>query len=169
MKTSIKNLFYLSISLIVAMFINSCSGGKTSEQEAVDEQLGKLERIEIPASLKNKPEVVAFIKEMEVLTDEFALVVDKTAIEAKEYKGKNLDELGFAEKIQLTKLSSELSFKSLQMIAKWAEFTDKRFSMQQVLNEDEIKAFDAIFNRFQERMKQIEDKFKAEGLNSSNR
>jgi len=168
MKTTVISYIYLTIFLLGVILISSCSGGKTPEQTAADEQLGKLERIEIPASLKNKPEVVAFIKEMEVLTDEFALLVDKTAIEAKEYKGKNLDELGFAEKIQLTKLSSEVSFKSLQMIAKWAEFTDKRFSMQQVLNEDEIKAFDAVFNRFQERMKQIEDKFKTEGLTSTN-
>lgn len=109
--------------------------------------------------------MVAFIKEMEELTDEFALLIDKTAIEAKEFKGKKMDELGFAEKIQLTKLSSEVSFKSLQMIAKWAEFTDKRFSMQKELSQDEIKAFDAVFMRFQERMKQIEDKYKTEGLN----
>jgi len=165
MKTSTKKLFYLSITFIGAMFISSCSGGKTPEQTAADELLGKLERIEIPASLQNKPEVVAFIKEMEILTDEFALLIDKTAIEANEFKGKNLDELGFAEKIQLTKLSSEVSFKSLQMVAKWAEFTDKRFSMQKELSQDEIKAFDAVFMRFQERMKQIEDKYKTEGLN----
>lgn len=141
--------------VVISLFAACNSGSKSEGQSLADKKFGKLE-VEIPASLKDKPEVVAYINEMAKLSDEYALLVDKVAEDAKDFRGKKEEDFSIMDKIKLTKITSETGFKSIEILGKWGEYTEKRMDIQENLTEDEILAFDAIMTRFGERMKQVE-------------
>lgn len=144
------------MALFIMALVAACSGGSESkEQTLADKKFGKLE-VEIPASLIDKPEVVAYINEITKLSDEYALLVDKVAEDAKDFQGKTEEDLTMMDKIKLTKIVSETGFKSIEILGKWGEYTEKRFDVQENLTEEEIVAFDAVMTRFGERMKQVE-------------
>ena len=149
-----KKQIFSSLLILTVILSSSYSGNKSKEQTQADKKFGKLE-VEIPASLQNKPEVAAYIQNMAVLSDEYALLVDKAVVDTKEFKGKTEDELGMMDKIKLTKIASEVGFKTIEILGKWGECTEKRFEMEKGLTIDEIQALDAVMKRFEERMKQV--------------
>ena len=63
-----------------------------------------------------------------------------------------------ADKTKLTQITSELSFKAIEIIGKWGEYTDKRLSLEKELTEDEAKALESVMHYFEKRMEQIEVK-----------
>ncbi len=58
----------------IIFFVLSCGESESKETKA-DKKLGKL-KVEIPGELKDKPEVCKYIKDMNVITDDFALLFD---------------------------------------------------------------------------------------------
>lgn len=143
---------------VISFFFTVCScSDKNKTQTPADDKFGKLE-VAIPESLKDKPEVVAYIKETANITDEYALLIDKVVEDAGEYKGIKEEDLSTTDKIKLTQIAAEVGFKSIELMGKWAEFTEKRVSLEENMSEDEIKSFDAVYKRFEERMEQVKAK-----------
>ena len=62
------SIFVLTL-FTFTILLYSCGGDK--KQTAADNKLGKLD-VEIPASLKDKPEVVAYIHDMNQIADDYA-------------------------------------------------------------------------------------------------
>lgn len=156
MNTKHFNRFSWAFAVIVIAVLASCAGGsKSKKQSLADEKFGKLE-FEIPASLKDKPEIVDYINGMAKLSDEYALMVDRVMEDAKEFKGKKEEELDMIDKLKLTKIASEVGFKSIEILGRWGEYAEKRVSMEKELTEDEARALESVFKRFEERMKQVE-------------
>ncbi len=144
---------FLTVFATCFLFI-ACSNAPKTEAE---KRFGKIE-LEIPAFLNDKPEVVAFIKDMSQTADNYAVIIDDVVEKAKPYQNTNFEDLSTFDKIKLTTIVSEAGFKSLEMIAKWSEFAEKRIELQKEMTEDELRAFELVFERFQTRMKQIEKK-----------
>ncbi len=151
-----RKLFTFTLAIFtLSMLLSSCGG--SSQKTEADNKLGKLD-VEIPASLKNKPEVVAYIHSMSRVTDDYAILIDKTLEDFGDYQNKDFEELGMMDKIKVMKATTDVGFKSMDMMAKWAESHDKLNLFKEDLTEDETLALQTVVNRFEERMEQIKNK-----------
>ena len=147
--------------LAVSMFFSSCGDSSrkadSPQKTVADSKLGKLD-VEIPASLRDKPEVVAYIHDMNKVADEYAILIDKTLEDFGDYENLDFDDLSMMDKIKVMKVTAEIGFKSMEMMAKWGEHHDKLNLFKEDLTEEETLALETVVNRFGERMKQIEKK-----------
>lgn len=157
-----KKLFTLTLAVFaVSMFFSSCGDSRrkadSPQKTVADSKLGKLD-VEIPASLRDKPEVVAYIHDMNKVADEYAVLIDKTLEDFGDYENLDFNDLGMMDKIKVMKASAEIGLKSMDIMAKWAEQHDRLSLFKENLSEDETLALETVANRFGERMKQIEKK-----------
>ncbi|NLZ95865.1 MAG: hypothetical protein GX921_08590 [Bacteroidales bacterium] len=157
-----KIFFTLTLAVFaVSMFFSSCGDSSRKadnpQKTVADSKLGKLD-VEIPASLRDKPEVVAYIHDMNKVADEYAILIDKALEDFGGYENLDFDDLSMMDKIKVMKASAEIGLKSMDMMAKWAEHHDRLNIYKEDLSEDETLALETVVNRFGERMKQIEKK-----------
>lgn len=157
-----KRFFTIALAVFaVSMFFSSCGDSSrkadSPQKTVADSKLGKLD-VEIPASLRDKPEVVAYIHDMNKVADEYAILIDKTLEDFGDYENLDFDDLSMMDKIKVMKVTAEIGFKSMEMMAKWGEHHDKLNLFKEDLTEDETLALETVVNRFGERMKQIEKK-----------
>ena len=151
-----KGIFKITLVILtIAMFSYSCGGDK--KKTAADNQLGKIE-VEIPESLKNKPEVVAYIHDMNKIADDYAMMIDQVLTDFKGYEGKDMEKMGMMDKIKFMKISAEVGFKSIDIMSKWGDYHNKLNVFKDDLTEDETLALESVMKRFEVRMKQIEER-----------
>lgn len=154
-----KNLKSITAFLVVAsMIMTSCGGNSSKKSSKADQKLGKL-KVEIPAKLKSKPEVVSYINGMHEVADEYALIIDKIMEEAGHLVGVPEEDLTMMQKLKLVKLTAEVATKTTVTMAKWAEFQEQRISIEEQLTDAELEALNAVWTRFEERMMQIDKKY----------
>jgi len=148
---------YITLLLIVPTFIlfTACGGGKNNS--TADNKLGKLE-VEIPKELEGNKEVVAFIEGMAEVSDDYAIMIDETLEKTGEFIGKESEELSMMEQLKLVKVTGEIAIKSATIMEKWGTFMDQRTSLEEQLSDDEVKALETVFKRFEQRFDQIEEK-----------
>lgn len=148
-----KKLTYLLLIGIVAVGLMSC-GSKNN----ADNKLGKLE-LQIPSELKDKPEVIALIKGMNEVVDDYAVIVDNALSDVGELAGKSEEELSVFENMRLLKATGEITIGLAPVMVKWVKYMEKRDSLNKQLNVDELVAFESSFKRMEQRMEQIEKKY----------
>lgn len=153
-----KNLKQAIIAFIVPMLLMSCSGNSSKKSSEADKKLGKL-KVEIPAELNDKPEVVNYINGMNEVADEYALIIDQIMDEAGHLAGVPEEDLTMMQKIKLVKLTAEVATKSTVTMAKWAEFQEQRIAIEEQLTDAELEALNAVWTLFEERMMQIDKKY----------
>ncbi len=153
MKKIVRILFYVNIAMMSSMLI-SCGG---SEKKEADEKLGKLE-IEIPENLESNDAAVQYVNEMNLVVDDYAMLMDELVEEVGEYKGMKEEDLGMMDKLKLTTAMAKVAMESTQIMARWGECTDKRMNMEQKLSEEEIEALNLVYKRFEERMEQVKNR-----------
>lgn len=146
----------LAIAIITIACFNSCSNSN-SENKGSDSKLGKIE-VEIPDALKGNTEVVNYIKGMSEVADEYANMVDDMLEEYGEYAGMATEDLTMMEQIKLTKATAEVAIKSTEIMTKWAEYQEKRNSLGTQLSDDELKALESIWTKFEQRIEEISKK-----------
>ena len=146
-----KNVLLFAI-ILFSMSFNSCT--KNKEKTAADHQLGKIE-VEIPKSLQNKPEVVAYIHDMSKIADDYAIMIDQVLTDFKGFEGKDMEKMGMMDKIKFMKVSAEVGFKSVDIMSKWGDYHNKVNFFKDDLTEDETLALESVLKRFEERMGQI--------------
>jgi cell division protein FtsL len=145
--------------IVVPMLLISCSGNSSKNSSEADKKLGKL-KVEIPAELNDKPEVVNYINGMHEVADEYALIIDQVMDEAGHLAGVPEEDLTMMQKIKLVKLTAEVASKSTVTMAKWAEFQEQRVAIEEQMTDEELEALEAVWARFEERIKQIDNKYK---------
>ncbi|MDD2552739.1 MAG: hypothetical protein PHO84_03330 [Dysgonamonadaceae bacterium] len=152
-----KRFFPLTLAIIaISMVTYSCADNP--KRTAADNELGKIE-VEIPASLKNKPEVVTYIHDMNKIADDYAMLIDQVLSDLGGLENKeDLDNLSMMDKIKLMKVSAEVGFKSIDIMSKWGDYHSKVNFFKEDLTEDEAVALEAVLKRFEKRMEQIEEK-----------
>ena len=153
MKTRI---FTLALTLLTFLIFSFSCGGDNNKT-AADNKLGKLD-VEIPQSLKGKPEVVTYIHDMNKVADDYALLIDQVLSDFKGYERKDMDKMGMMDKIKFMKVTAEVGFKSIDIMSKWGEYHNQVNLFKDDLNEDETIALESVLKRFEERMGQIEKK-----------
>jgi hypothetical protein len=141
--------------LLIILIMTGCMN---SSESKVYKRLGKME-VKIPAELKSKPEVVAYIKGMSEVANDYAMLIDNTFSEVGQYAEIKESELGVIDKIKLTKATSELAFRSAEIMGKWAEYQNKRFGLEKELSEAEIQALGIVWTDFEQRIQQIEEHY----------
>lgn len=151
-----KGFFSLTLAVLtISMFTFSCTNN--SQKSAADQKLGKLD-VEIPASLKNKPEVVTYIHDMNEIADAYATMIDKVLSDLGGFEKKDMENLSMMDKIKLMKASSEVGIKSIDILAKWGDYHNRQNILLEDLTDDEALALESVLKRFEERMNQIEKK-----------
>ena len=143
------------ILFVFTFFYYSCGGDK--KRTAADNRLGTID-VEIPASLRNKPEVVTYIHDMNKIADDYAMLIDQVLSDLSGFEGKDLDNMGMMDKIKYMKVSAEVGFKSIDIMSKWGDYHNKVDLFKSDLTEDEVVALESVLKRFEERMNQIEKK-----------
>lgn len=151
-----KKLTYLLLIGIATLAFTAC-GSKNK----ADNKLGKLE-LQIPSELKDKPEAVAFIKGMNEVVDDYAILIDNALSDVGELAGKNEEELSMLENMRLLKATGEIAFGAAPIMVKWGEFMEKRENLNEQLTADELLAMESSWKRLEERMTQIENKYAQE-------
>ncbi len=144
----------LKLFTIVAIMLLATSCTESNKTEA-DKKLGKVE-VEIPNELKNKPKVCQYIRDMNKVVDDYAMVFDKIIKEVGKYKGMKEEDLTTSDKIKLSKASAKFGIESLKALSKWGECKQKLDGFEKDLNPDEIAALNVVYQRFEKRMEQIE-------------
>ena len=148
-------LLSMSTFLLIAIFLTSCGGNKKEEEKT--DKLGKMEVV-IPDALKDNPEMVEYIEGMTEVVDEYAIMIDGMVDEFDEFIGKTFEELNMREKIKVTAKGAEAAMKSAPILMKWAELENTHTVFDNDLSEDELMALETVMLRFEERMKQIEER-----------
>ncbi len=151
-----KKLTYLIFIGIVTLSLTAC-GGKNK----ADNKLGKLE-LQIPTELKDKPEAIAFIKGMNEVVDDYAILIDNALSDVGELAGKSEEELSVFENIRLLKATGEIAIGAAPIMIKWGEYIEKRESLNKQLTTNELYAMESSLKRLEQRMEQIEEKYKSE-------
>lgn len=140
---------------LTSMIIYSCGRNKSSS--VVDDQLGRIE-VEVPNSLKDKPEVVSYIHDMNRVVDDYAMLIDQVLSDFKDFEDKDTDKMGMMDKIKFMKVSSEVGLKSMEIISQWGDYHNRANIFIEDLSGDETAALESVLKRFEDRMKQIERK-----------
>ncbi len=158
------SIFSLTLTIITfSLFSFSCADNP--KKTVADGKLGRLD-VEIPPSLIDKPEVVAYIHDMNQIADEYAILIDQVLTDMGGFKNVDADNLGMMDKLKLMKVTAEVGFKSIDIMSKWGDYHNKRNLFLEDLTNDEAVALESVLKRFEERMQQIEKKhtkfFKAE-------
>ena len=148
-----KKLTYLLLISIVAVSLTAC-GGKNN----ADNKLGKLE-LQIPPELKDKPEAIAFIKGMNEVVDDYAVLIDNALDDVGDLAGKDEEELSMFENIKLLKATGEITLGAAPILVKWGEYMEKREMLNKQLTDDELLALESSWKRMEQRMAQIEQKY----------
>lgn len=149
-----RGFFTLTVTILtVSLLSPSCTGN--SQKTPADNKLGRLE-VEIPTTLRDKPEVVAYIHDMNKIADDYAMLIDQVLTDLGEFENKDMENLGMMDKIRLMKVSTEVGFKSIEIMSKWGDYHDKVNIFKEDLTEDEALALESVLKRFEERMSQIE-------------
>lgn len=151
-----KRLFNFNLSVLAfLLFTTSCADN--SKKTVADSKLGTID-VEIPQSLKGKPEVVAYIHDMNRIADDYAILIDQVLTDLSGFENKDMENLSMMDRIKLMKVSSEVGFKSMDIMSKWGDYHNKVSFFKEDLTDDEVLALEGVLKRFEERMKQIEKK-----------
>lgn len=151
-----KRLFIFNLSVLAFLLFTSSCADK-SQKTAADSKLGTIE-VEIPQSLKGKPEVVEYIHDMNRIADDYAILIDQVLTDLSGFEKKDMENLSMMDKIKLMKVSSEVGFKSMDIMSKWGDYHNKMSFFKEDLTDDETLALEGVLKRFEERIKQIEKK-----------
>lgn len=152
-----KKRFFPFTFAIIAFFTFTFSCSRSAKKTEADNKLGKIE-VDIPASLKGKPQVVTYIHDMNKIADDYAMLIDQVLSDVGRFEKKEADNLSVMDKIKLMKVSAEVGFKSIDIMSKWGDYHSKARLFKEELSEDEVVALESVLKRFEERMKQIEKK-----------
>ncbi len=147
------------LALLSVLFLAVSCGSDDTKDTAADKKFGKL-KVEIPASLKDKPEVCKYIKEMNVIVDDFAVLFDEVIEVGAPHKGKKEEDLSFSEKITLAKAGAKFAFGSTEIMARWGACESKRLELEKDLTTEQKKDLDKVYDRMDKRMNQITDRHK---------
>ncbi|MEX2370744.1 MAG: hypothetical protein WD578_07045 [Bacteroidales bacterium] len=150
-----RNTATLVVIVLMASTLIAC--GSKDKSDNADNSLGKMELV-IPDELKDNEEIVEYIKGMSVVVDDYALLMDKMIGDLDGLEGKEWEELKIGEQLKLTKAAATFAVKAAPITAKWAEYEFNRSLYDDDLTDEELMALQTVMERFEARMKQIEEK-----------
>ncbi len=159
-----KVLKVLSVALLLGVFITSCgSDGKRRSSSNLFPPL----KIEIPAEVKDDPELVDLIQKSEKAINEFSdnvvFLLEDLAEIGQDAEGQK--ELSTFQKLKIGKAFLEFGNHSANVAAAMETFEDYQAAKQKAgepLTDDQLRALAAVGDAFKQRMEEIGNKFEVE-------
>lgn len=148
-----KKLSYLLLVGFVTVMFTAC-GSKNN----ADNKLGKLE-LEIPVELKDNPEAIAYLKGMNKVVDDYAVIIDNALSDVGDLAGKSEEDLSMLENMRLLKATGEIAIGVAPIMTKWVNYMEEREKLNEQLTDNELVALESSWRRLEQRMTQIEEKY----------
>ncbi len=150
---------------IITAFLFSCSSNSeettSGTNTSVDNDKLPPLKIEVPAELQDNENAKEIIKTGEDMINKFSNTLEDIIKDNKNLIGKKQEDLSFTEQIQVGKIA-------VQIVTSMAEFAPKFANLQSKIedfkkgdiSEDEAEAIDKVADAFEQRMNEIEEKYK---------
>lgn len=149
----------LSFLLLVVLCMSiSCSSNQKSESK-IPPLL-----VEIPDELKDKPEIVDFIRSSERSINRFAESIEKSYMENPGIWQKETEDLSMVEKLKVLKVAGEMAVAFGEFSVSYALMNEKMGQFEEQLNDDQLLALATVGNAFEERIKLLEKRLEKIGV-----
>ena len=147
---------------IIATFLFSCSSNneEASSNSNDSDKLPAL-KIEVPSELKGNKDAEEIITTGEEMINKFSNTLEDIIKDNKNIIGKKSDDLSFMEQIQVGKIAVQIAASMAEFAPKFINFQSKieNFKKGDIFDE-EAKAIDKVGEAFEQRMNEIEEKYK---------
>lgn len=120
-------------------------------------------KIEIPAAIQSDAELTDLVKESEKAINEFSDNMEYLIEDIKPYKDIKEKDISTFDKMKLTKITGEFMLNSvngMKVLEKFGSYSEKRLEQQKPLTDEQMKAMAVVYDTFEVRMKQLEEKYK---------
>ncbi len=153
----------LIVIAIVGLLVISCMGdGKRGHRSDFLPPI----KIEIPAAIQSDPGLTNLVKKSEGAINEFSDNMEYLIDDLKAFQGMKEEDMGTFEKIKATKIMAEFfvnSTKGIAVLEEFNSYAEKRVAQQKPLTDEQMKAMAVIYETFEARMKQLDQKYQNVG------
>ncbi len=147
---------------IISIFLFSCSSNneEATSSSSDSDKLPPL-KIEVPAELQGNKDAEEIISTGEDMINKFSNTLENIIKDNKNLIGKKQDDLSFMEQIQMGKIAVQLAASMAEFAPKFVSFQSKIEDFKKGnVSEEETKAIDEVGRAFEQRMNEIEEKYK---------
>ena len=118
--------------------------------------------IEIPEEVKDDPKLVEVIKSSEKAINEFSDNIEQLVLEGKEVLDKKEEERSLGDNLKIGKLTIQFVSNSAELAGLIDEFDNYKNNQkdQGLINDAQLKALEKVGESFENRMKEINNKYK---------
>ncbi len=120
-------------------------------------------KIEIPAAIQSDPGLTSLVKKSETAINEFSDNMEYLIDDLKGFQGMKEEDMGTFEKIKATKIMADFfmnSTKGMAVLEEFNNYAEKRVEQQNPLTDEQMKAMAVIYDTFEARMNQLNQKYK---------
>ncbi len=118
-------------------------------------------KVEIPVELQGNKDAIALIETSEKAINEFSNNIETLIVENEDIWSKKSEDLSIMEQLTLAKTMAQFVVNSTEMASVMEKMngTDGEEILRN-LNDEQIKAFESVSKIFEERMNEIDEKYK---------
>lgn len=142
------------VVLLVVLLSHSCNNKPSSS-----DRLAPL-KIDVPPELKDKKEIVEFIKDSEEAINLYSNTAEELAKDCKEFIGKKEEDLNMLDKVKMVAIFGQFTANFSQGAIKYSEMLDQTSVFEEGLTEEQTAALATVLELFNQRMEQLEEKYK---------
>ncbi len=152
-----KTVKIITTLLLINMLVFSCSDENKRNADFLSPM-----KIEIADEIKGDPELVKVIESSEKAINEFSDNIEQLAIDGKDILSKKDEELSLIDGMKAGKLMVEFVSNSTQMVASMEKFHTYVESKKEqgIINDEQLKALEQVGKSFENRINQINEKYK---------
>lgn len=152
MKNLVGHFFIVSL---VFLIISSCSSDKAKKGDYLPPL-----KAEIPESLQDNDEAKKFIEESTDALNQWSITLEDLVVECEPFVGKDESELSAMDKLKLGKIMMEFVANMGQFAVKVAEMEQFATSIEDGLDDQEMEAMAVVMDSFENRINEINEKYK---------
>lgn len=157
MKTKRKQ--WIGLFAVIVLMVSCMGDGKRGHRSDFLPPI----KIEIPAVIQSDAELTDLVKESEKAINEFSDNMEYLIEDIKPYKDTKEEDIGTFDKIKLAKMTAEFfanSSKGMLVLEKFNNYSEERLKQQKPLNDEQLRAMSVVYDTFESRMKQLDEKYK---------
>lgn len=149
----------ITLVLIFTVLLSSCIGGGKKKR---DKDFLPPLKIEIPASIAQDEELASLVKDSEKAINEFSDNMEALLKELEPFEDKKEEDLSTFETIKASKIITDFMMNNanaLMVLEKIGDYANIRAKEQKPLNDEQMEAMAIIYDTFEARMKQLDEKY----------
>lgn len=122
--------------------------------------------IVVPVELQNNEQTVLFVKATEAAINQWSDTFEDLMLDCAEYIDVPEEDLSTMDKLKLLKASGTLMANMGEFAVKMAEIENQSKVIENGLSEKELQAFASVYDAFELRIRQLNEKYKRYGKNA---